>query len=126
MNYPKRSQYKHTKKPYRVRNWHAYEEGLRKRGDLTIWITESALASWSAVLVRRPFDPKNHTPATSTPVARTDEHSIRATQIAGDTRRRAPRAYESTSPWSFRLSRPWAAAQAAGVSSTIGSRASPS
>jgi hypothetical protein len=31
MKCPKRSQYKYTKKAYRVRDWHAYEDGLRPR-----------------------------------------------------------------------------------------------
>ena len=36
MKYPKRSQYKHAKqKQYHVRNWAEYNEGLRRRGDLT-------------------------------------------------------------------------------------------
>jgi hypothetical protein len=46
--YPKRNQYKYAKKPYRVCNWPAYERGLRSRGDLTIWLSEDALASWKA------------------------------------------------------------------------------
>jgi hypothetical protein len=29
------------KVPYRVRNWRDYEAGLRRRGSLTIWFTES-------------------------------------------------------------------------------------
>ena len=38
MKYPKRSQYKHAKqKKYHVRNWAEYNEGLRRRGDLTVW-----------------------------------------------------------------------------------------
>jgi hypothetical protein len=36
MKYPKRSQYKYTKSPYRIRNWPEYEAGLRRRGDLTV------------------------------------------------------------------------------------------
>ena len=48
MIYPKRSQYKYTKKPYRVRNWKTYEEGLRRRGDLTIWLSEDAITRWTA------------------------------------------------------------------------------
>ena len=46
--YPKRSQLKHTKQRYRVRNWTTYEAGLRKRGDLTLWFSEDALAAWRA------------------------------------------------------------------------------
>jgi hypothetical protein len=29
---------------YRVRNWPDYEAGLKRRGDLTLWIDEAALA----------------------------------------------------------------------------------
>ncbi len=32
MKYPKRSQYKYAKSPYRIRNWPDYEAGLRRRG----------------------------------------------------------------------------------------------
>ena len=48
MKYPKRSQYKYAKSPYRVRNWPAYEAGLRRRGDLTIWFSEDAIKTWCA------------------------------------------------------------------------------
>ena len=33
---------------YRVTNWPAYEAGLRRRGDLTLWLDEAALAGWTA------------------------------------------------------------------------------
>src|SRR5258708_29643203 len=33
---------------YRVTNWPAYEAGLRRRGDLTLWLDEAALDSWAA------------------------------------------------------------------------------
>jgi transposase len=33
---------------YRVANWPAYEAGLRRRGDLTLWLDEVTLAGWSA------------------------------------------------------------------------------
>ena len=33
---------------YRVRNWPAYEAGLKRRGDLTLWIDEAALDKWQA------------------------------------------------------------------------------
>ena len=33
---------------YRVTNWAAYETGLRRRGDLTFWVDEAALAGWQA------------------------------------------------------------------------------
>jgi hypothetical protein len=46
MKYPKRSQYKHAKSRYRVRNWPEYEGGLKKRGDLTVWLSDDALEAW--------------------------------------------------------------------------------
>ena len=33
---------------YRVTNWPAYGAGLRRRGDLTLWLDEAALADWAA------------------------------------------------------------------------------
>jgi hypothetical protein len=31
-----------------VTNWSEYNEGLRQRGDLTVWISEDAIGLWSA------------------------------------------------------------------------------
>jgi hypothetical protein len=33
---------------YRVQNWPAYEAGLKRRGDLTLWLDEAALSGWRA------------------------------------------------------------------------------
>jgi hypothetical protein len=33
---------------YRVRNWREYEAGLTRRGDLTLWLDEAAMAGWQA------------------------------------------------------------------------------
>src|SRR5215218_2930726 len=33
---------------YRIRNWREYEAGLRRRGDLTLWLEEAAIAGWRA------------------------------------------------------------------------------
>ena len=33
---------------YRIRNWPQYEAGLKRRGDLTLWIDEAAIAGWQA------------------------------------------------------------------------------
>ncbi len=33
---------------YRVRNWRDYEAGLQRRGDLTLWVDEAAIAGWQA------------------------------------------------------------------------------
>jgi len=46
MKYPKRSQYKYAKSPYRIRNWPEYEAGLRRRGDLTVCLSDDAINSW--------------------------------------------------------------------------------
>ena len=43
MQRPKRRQYQHTKSRYRVKNWGEYEAGLRRRGDLTVWLSDEAL-----------------------------------------------------------------------------------
>ena len=48
MKYPKRSQYKYRKSQYRIRNWPEYEAGLKRRGDLTVWLSTSALDAWRA------------------------------------------------------------------------------
>ena len=55
MKYPKRCQYKHAKqKKYHVRNWAEYNEGLRRRGDLTVWFDEEAIADWKADTTGKP------------------------------------------------------------------------
>ena len=55
MTYPKRCQYKHAKqKKYHVRNWAEYNEGLRRRGDLTVWFDEEAIANWKADKTGKP------------------------------------------------------------------------
>ena len=36
------------KQKHRVTNWAEYNEGLRRRGDLTVWISEDILGLWSA------------------------------------------------------------------------------
>jgi len=35
------------KTKYRIRNWREYERGLRGRGDVTIWLSEEAIAVWT-------------------------------------------------------------------------------
>jgi hypothetical protein len=54
MKYPKRSQYTHAKSQYRIRNWPESEEGLQKRGDLTVWLSDAALHAWRAPPSGRP------------------------------------------------------------------------
>jgi hypothetical protein len=38
--------YKIPKARYRVTNWPAYDAALVRRGSLTLWVTEEALAAW--------------------------------------------------------------------------------
>src|ERR671933_2468773 len=33
---------------YRIRNWREYDAGLKRRGDLTLWLDEAAIAGWHA------------------------------------------------------------------------------
>jgi DDE family transposase len=33
---------------YRIRNWPQYEAGLKRRGDLILWLDEAAIAQWQA------------------------------------------------------------------------------
>ncbi len=40
--------HKIPKQKFKVTNWSAYNESLRRRGDLTVWISDEALAQWSA------------------------------------------------------------------------------
>ncbi len=44
-NEPRR--HKIPKVRYRVANWAAYDAALRRRGDLTIWVTPEAIAAWT-------------------------------------------------------------------------------
>ena len=54
MQCPKRRQYQHTKSRYRVKNWGEYEAGLRRRGDLTVWLSDEALDAWRATPSGKP------------------------------------------------------------------------
>ena len=36
------------KQKRRLTNWPAYEESLRRRGSLTVWFTDEAIAAWRA------------------------------------------------------------------------------
>ena len=54
MEYPKRSQYKYAKSPCRIRNWRAYEAGLRSHGDLTVWLSDDAVSSSRALTNGKP------------------------------------------------------------------------
>jgi hypothetical protein len=38
--------HKINKSRYKVTNWQDYNNGLRQRGDVTIWFNEEAIADW--------------------------------------------------------------------------------
>ena len=40
--------HKFDKAQYRVINWAEYNESLRQRGNLTIWVSDEAQSVWSA------------------------------------------------------------------------------
>ncbi len=42
------------KRSYRVENWAEYEAALRKRGDVTLWFDEDAIAAWNPSPSGRP------------------------------------------------------------------------
>jgi hypothetical protein len=48
MTEPHKRSYRHPKykTAYRVKNWREYEQSLRDRGDITLWISPEAIAAW--------------------------------------------------------------------------------
>jgi transposase len=49
MTEPHKRPHRHPtyKTPYRVKNWHAYDQSLCDRGDITLWISQDAIDAWS-------------------------------------------------------------------------------
>ena len=49
MTEPHKRPYRHPtdKTAYRVNNWRAYDQALRDRGDITLWISHDAIAAWT-------------------------------------------------------------------------------
>jgi len=45
---------------YRVTNWPSYEAGLCRRGGLTFWVDEAALAGWQAPRRSTPGGPPHY------------------------------------------------------------------
>src|SRR5256714_11053346 len=46
----------------RVRSWRDYEAGLRRRGSLTIWVTEEAVEAWRAAARTTPGGQARYSP----------------------------------------------------------------
>src|SRR5215470_17468248 len=49
MTEPHKRPHRHPKykTAYRVKNWRAYDQSLRDRGDLTLWISQDAIDAWT-------------------------------------------------------------------------------
>ena len=50
MTEPHKRPHRHPKyqTAYRVNNWREYEQAVRNRGDLTLWMSPEAIAAWRA------------------------------------------------------------------------------
>ena len=50
MTEPHKRSHRHPKykTAYRVKNWHEYDQALRNRGDITLWISQDAIDAWRA------------------------------------------------------------------------------
>ena len=49
------------KTKYRVTNWTEYDQALVKRGDITLWISPSAILAWTAKASGRRGAPRRYT-----------------------------------------------------------------
>jgi hypothetical protein len=52
--------HKIPKARYRVQNWRDYDAALRRRGDLTVWVTPAAMAAWTPPRCRRRGRPQKY------------------------------------------------------------------
>jgi hypothetical protein len=57
-NEPRR--HKIPKARYRVESWAVYDAALRRRGDLTIWVTPEAIAAWTPLPTGRQGRPARY------------------------------------------------------------------
>ncbi len=47
----KRNRHPKYKAAYRVKNWREYEQSLRDRCDIALWISQEAIAAWRAPMI---------------------------------------------------------------------------
>ena len=52
--------HKIKKSGYKVTNWHDYNNGLRQRGNFTIWFTEEAIVDWHPAKTGARGRPRKH------------------------------------------------------------------
>ena len=85
--------HKFPKKRYRVTNWAEYTEILRRRGDLTIWVTDDTLKQWRAPRRTTPGgQPKYSNIAIETCLTLRTIYKLPLRQTQGLMRQRAARA----------------------------------
>jgi hypothetical protein len=55
MTEPHKRPHRHPKykTAYRVKNWHEYDQSLRNRGDITLWISQDAIDTWTPPMTGR-------------------------------------------------------------------------
>ncbi len=52
--------HKFDKAEYKVTNWSAYNESLRRRGDITVWVDDSVADAWFAPASNRRGKPATY------------------------------------------------------------------
>nr|WP_295786095.1 IS5 family transposase [Rhodoferax sp.] len=75
--------HKFPKPKYKVTNWSEYNESLRKRGDITIWFTETAISEWRPAKTGargRPQEYSNHAIETATLIRQVFHLPLRQTE----------------------------------------------
>ena len=53
-----RNRHPKYRKKYKIHNWRSYEQSLINRRDLTLWLSEDVIESWSSDLGQRMRRPK--------------------------------------------------------------------
>lgn len=45
-NYPEKKGWKVPKQKFKVTNWLEYSKSLRRRGNITVWLSDDAISQW--------------------------------------------------------------------------------
>ena len=53
-----RNRHPKYRKKHKIHNWRSYEQSLINRGDITLWLSEDVIQSWSSNLDQRLGRPK--------------------------------------------------------------------
>ena len=94
---------------YRITNWPEYDAALVRRGSLTVWLTDEAIAAWQAPATgKRGGQPIYSSIAIETSLAlrlvfhqplRQTEGLLRSIANVLEDRHRHPRSYDDEPPW---------------------------